>query len=280
MLLSRAPIEAVSTRPFLAAAAARPSAQSTAVKEQLLPFTVRLVRAEDDVRKAVSVRHAAYARHVPVMAEKLVNPEPTDYEEGVAVLLAESKLDGAPLGTMRIQTNRFKALSIEQSIDLPDWLRGRPLAEATRLGVEQGHTGTFVKTVLFKAFFRYCSEAGIDFMVIAARAPLDRQYDKLMFKDIFPGAGFMPMRHGGNLPHRALCLDVGAAEQRWQEAAHPMLDFMTRTHHPDIQIGAPVAAPLPLSQPVPLVSRQPRAAQAPRTAWLGTPQSIYAALAA
>lgn len=218
---------------------ARRVSASAAMKEERLPFTVRLVRSESDVRKAVHVRHAAYARHVPAMAEKLIHPEATDFEDGVAVLLAESKLDASPLGTMRIQTNRFKNLSIEQSIDLPDWLKGRPLAEATRLGVEQGRTGSFVKTILFKAFFRYCIESDIEWMVIAARSPLDRQYDQLLFTDIFPGAGFMPMRHGGNLPHRALCFDVRNAASRWEEAGHPMLDFMTRTHHPDIDVGAP-----------------------------------------
>lgn len=250
MLLSRAPIDAVLTRLPFAAAAPHASAPAAGLKEELLPFTVRLVREEDDVRKAVSVRHAAYARHVPVMAEKLVNPEATDFEDGVAVLLAESKLDGAPLGTMRIQTNRCKALSIEQSIELPGWLKGRPLAEATRLGVEQGRTGTFVKTVLFKAFYRYCVEQGIDYMVIAARAPLDRQYDKLMFSDIFPGAGFMPMRHGGNLPHRALNFDVRTAEQRWAAAAHPMFDFIFRTRHADIDLRAPQQAATIAREPV------------------------------
>ena len=252
MLLSRTPNDAVPARVPFAAVAAQAFAPAAGMKEELLPFTVRLVREQDDVRKAVSVRHAAYARHVPVMAEKLLHPEASDFEDGVAVLLAESKLDGAPLGTMRIQTNRFKALSIEQSIDLPDWLRGRPLAEASRLGVELGRTGTFVKTVLFKAFYRYCVEQGIDYMVIAARAPLDRQYDKLLFSDIFPGAGFMPMRHGGNLPHRALSFEVRTAEQRWAAAAHPMLDFMTRTRHADIAVGMP-------RQSVPLPGRAPSA---------------------
>ena len=212
--------------------------QREEIKEELLPFTVRLVTAEADVQKAVRVRHSAYARHVPLMAEKLRLPEATDFEDGVAVLLAESKVDGSPLGTMRIQTNRFKPLSIEQSIDLPDWLQDRPLAEATRLGVEQGRSGTFVKIVLFKAFYLYCLAAKIDYMVIAARSPLDRQYDQLLFSDIYPERGFMPMSHGGNIPHRALCFDVAGAEQRWETAAHPMLSFMTRTRHSDIQFGS------------------------------------------
>lgn len=243
-----------------AAAPASRIATSPSMREEFLPFTVRLVRDENDVRKAVQVRHSAYARHVPVMAEKLINPEPTDYEDGVAVLLAESKLDGSPLGTMRIQTNRFKSLSIEQSIELPDYLKGRPLAEATRLGVELGRTGTFVKTVLFKAFFRYCVESGIEWMVIAARSPLDRQYDQLMFTDVFPGTGFIPMRHGGNLPHRALCLEVSTAEARWKATAHPMLDFMTRTHHPDINVavaGSNLRIPHVAEEPLQRDSRVP-----------------------
>ena len=212
--------------------------QREEIKEELLPFTVRLVTAEADVQKAVRVRHSAYARHVPLMAEKLRLPEATDFEDGVAVLLAESKVDGSPLGTMRIQTNRFKPLSIEQSIDLPDWLQDRPLAEATRLGVEQGRMGTFVKTVLFKAFYRYCTDIGIDYMVIAARSPLDRQYDQLLFSDIYPERGFIPMRHGGNIPHRALSLEVGMVEKNWGEAGHPLFDLFFRTRHPDMALRA------------------------------------------
>lgn len=65
-------------------------------KEERLPFWVRLVRNEADLRKAVHIRHAAYARHVPDLAHQLQEPEATDYEDGVVVLLAESKLDGSP----------------------------------------------------------------------------------------------------------------------------------------------------------------------------------------
>lgn len=224
-----------SSRRLLAAAAAAPAV----LAEERLPFTIRLVSDEADVRKAVSVRHAAYARHLPGLAEKLMMPEATDFEPGVAVLLAESKLDGAPLGTMRIQTNRYKPLSIEQSVALPVWLQDRPLAEATRLGIEQGHTGALVKTVLFKAFYQYCLSTGIEWMVITARRPLDRMYERLMFSDLAPGRSYIPMRHVDNIPHRAMCLELATAAERWEEARHPMFGFMTQTQHPDIEIAAP-----------------------------------------
>ena len=118
-----------------------------------LPFTVRLVHDSEDLEKAVRIRHSAYARHLPAFAETLKVAEREDTESGVTVLLAESKLDGSALGSMRIQTNRFKPLAVEQSIELPDWMRGKSLAEATRLGVTDGKGGRLVTTVLFKSIY-------------------------------------------------------------------------------------------------------------------------------
>src|SRR4051794_36284988 len=70
-----------------------------------LPFTIRRVEDPDSLWKAVRVRHAAYARHVPEFARTLQLPEECDFEDDSVVLLAESRLDGTPLGTARIQTN-------------------------------------------------------------------------------------------------------------------------------------------------------------------------------
>ncbi|MEO8121552.1 MAG: hypothetical protein ABI606_19785 [Rhodoferax sp.] len=218
--------------------------------EERLPFTVRLVRDEDDLDKAVQIRHSAYARHLPAFAESLKSPETADADNGVVVLLAESKLDGSPLGTMRIQSNQFKPLCLEQSVELPAWLKTRPLAEATRLGVTNERGGRLVTTMLFKAFFQYCQQTGIEWMVVTGRAPVDRTYDRLLFEDVFPGRGYIPFSHVGNLPHRVMSFNVETAEARWAAAKHPLFDFIFRTHHPDLDIGgqhqpfiSPVARP-------------------------------------
>ena len=206
--------------------------------EELLPFTVRLVRDQDDLNKAVEIRHSAYARHLPGFAETLKSPERADAEDGVVVLLAESKLDGSPLGTMRIQTNEFKPLCLEQSVELPAWLKTLRLAEATRLGVTNEPGGRLVTTVLFKAFYLYCHQIGVDWMVIAGRSPIDRQYARLLFEDVFPGLGFIPLMHASNLPHRIMSSKVETAEERWAAAKHPLFNFAFRTHHPDIKLDA------------------------------------------
>ena len=206
------------------------------MNEERLPFTIRVVRSEEALHKAVAIRQAAYARHVPALAEKLRAPESYDRADGSVILLAESKLDGSPLGTMRIQTNRFADLTLEQSVELPAWLRDKSMAEATRLGIDVGRTGRVVKTTLFKAFYLYCVEANIEWMVIAGRPPLDRQYEALLFQDLYPGQ-FIPLRHANDMPHRVLAFEVGTARERWAAANHPLFDFVFRTHHPDLDLG-------------------------------------------
>jgi hypothetical protein len=203
---------------------------------ELMPFTIRIARSEGEIEKAVRVRHAAYSRHVPTFAERLKSAEEYDYDQGSIVLLAESKLDGSPLGTMRIQTNRYQRLALEGTVALPDWLQGRSLAEATRLGVSEGKMGRVVKAMLFKAYFFYCLATDVDWMVICARSPLDRQYDALLFQDVYPDQGFIPMDHIGGIAHRLMAFEMKTAYDRWLNAGHPLFNFFCRTIHPDIQL--------------------------------------------
>lgn len=202
--------------------------------EERLPFTVRLVLNQEDLKKAVHIRQSAYARHLPELAEKLKLPETLDAEPGVVVLLAESKVDGVPLGTMRIQTNQYAPLLLEQSLDLPEWLKFRTLAEATRLGISLNGTGRLVKTALFKSYYQYCKDNDIEWMVIAGRSPIDRQYERLMFEDVYPDLGYIPLRHADNMPHRVMALEVAAVEPKWRIAHHALYQFFFHTTHPDI----------------------------------------------
>ncbi len=213
--------------------------QGGSLKVERLAFVVRPVRNDEDLAKAIFVRHAAYARHMPEFAEQLRRAESIDSEPGVVLLLAESKLDGAALGTLRIQSNAHAPLKVEQSVTLPRWLRDRPLVEVSRLGIVGGSVGRLVKTVLIKAAFQYCEQDGIDWALVAARAPLDRQYEQLLFEDLYPEQGFIPMRHGNNVPHRVMGFEIETGKQRWSDANHPLLDFFCTMAHPDINLHMP-----------------------------------------
>lgn len=214
----------------------RNDCQSVPMTVERLPFTVRVVGSEAQLRKAVAIRQAAYARHVPALAEQLREPEPNDHDDDSLVLLAESRMDGSPVGTMRIQTNRRRGLAVERSVTLPPWLQNASMAEATRLGIAEGSAGRVVKIVLCKAFYHYCLAADIEWMVIAARAPLDRTYEAALFKDVYPGQYF-PLRHANNIPHRVLAFEVGTAAERWAAVNHPLSKFMVHTRHPDIDLS-------------------------------------------
>ena len=230
------------------------SKQAADLPSERLPFTIRRVSGEDSLRKAVELRCAAYARHVPEFARTLALPEACDYEEDTVVLIAESKLDGTALGTARIRTNLYHSLHIEDSVELPDWLQGRRLGEVERLGVAEGRIGHVVKVALVKAFFAYFEQEGIEWAVIAGRSPVDRQYEQLMFSDVFGEKEMVPLRHAGNIPHRVMAFEIATGEARWRAAKHPMLKFFRETHHPDIDVGKP------------LVRREARALQMPQRA--------------
>lgn len=205
-------------------------------KVERLPFTIRVVQSESDLFKAIRVRHTAYSRHLPELGDMLKEPEALDYDNDVAVLLAESKLDGSPLGTARIQANAAHPLCVEQSIALPAYMQGQPLAEVTRLGVETGRIGRLVKVALVKASFMYCERHGIRWAIAAGRAPIDQQYEALLFSDLYPGQGFVPLQHAGNIPHRVMAFEIGTGHARWTAAKHPLLDFFSHTDHPDISV--------------------------------------------
>lgn len=222
-------------------------ALSGAARVERLPFTIRIVQGESELLKAIRVRHTAYARHLPELGEALREPEAMDFDADAVILLAQSKLDGSPLGTARIQTNAFRPLSVERSIDLPAHMQGRRLAEVTRLGIETGRMGRVVKIALVKACFMYCERYGIEWAIAAGRSPIDQQYEALLFSDLYPEHGFVPLQHAGKIPHRIMAFEICTGHARWAEAHHPLLDFFSNTEHPDISIDcrksvAPMAA--------------------------------------
>ncbi len=218
------------------------SAAKQAMPTERLPFTIRRVETEDSLRKAVGIRHAAYARHVPEFARSLEAPEACDYADDTVVLIAESKLDGSAIGTARIQTNLHGQLHIEESVELPEWLQGRRLAEVTRLGVSEGRIGHVVKIALIKACFEYCEQNGIDYAVVTGRRPIDRHYEQLLFSDVLENKEMVPLRHVGGIPHRVMAFEIATGEQRWAAARHPLLGYFRHTHHPDIDIAPRVPA--------------------------------------
>lgn len=205
-----------------------------------LPFTVRIVRTDEQLERAVRIRAEAYSRHLPKLGEILEIPEIIDRDPNSIVFLAEAKNDGEALGTIRIQTNFSSPISLETSIPLPDIFRGRPLAGVSRLAVKAGSRGRLVKLALFKALHRYCLAKQVEWILIGARPPLDQTYLDLGFSDVFDDAVPRPLATAAGVPHRILCFEVFTAERRWFELSHPLYLFMGQRFHQDIEIFSSV----------------------------------------
>lgn len=58
-----------------------------------------------------------------------------------------------------------------------------------------------------------------------------------MFEDMFPDAGYIPLAHMDNVPHRMLGFEIESGQARWTQAKHPLLKFFCHTLHPDISVS-------------------------------------------
>ena len=203
-----------------------------------LGFAVRLAGSEQDFHDACAVRAIAYGHHDPDLGPAFGDVEPLDRADGTVVLLCRDQATGACSGTARIQVSGFGPLTIESSLRLPDWLRGRPRAQISRLAVIPGASNV-VKLLLMKASYQYCLAAQVRWMVIGARsAALIRNYRSLGFKDVFEPGSWIPLSSAGGLPHQILALDVAGAKAAWQGTRNRLLGFMTETVHADVQLIA------------------------------------------
>lgn len=178
-----------------------------------LPVTIRVAHCETDLRKVLAVRAAAAGG----AGAKAADPAPETWDErpNATLLLAESRVDGEPLGSLRIiLAGERGRLAVQDRIDLPAVLKADSIAEASRLAVRPGRNATLVRLMLWKAFHRYCLAAQADTMLIAVREPADRQYEWLGFRD--PQSG--PIRFApdgrGAATHRLMVLGVFEARER------------------------------------------------------------------
>jgi hypothetical protein len=204
-------------------------------RTESLAFRVRLATSTADIVRAVAVRSSAYGRHVPAVGAVLRVPEPDDSRNDVLLVIAESKLDRAVLGSIRLQPNFHQPLRLQTDVTLPDKLTGRPLVEFMRLTVTHGLPGRLVMAALAKASFEICHRTGVEYILVAGRQPVSLMYESMQFDDLL-GGGTVNLSYAAGLPHGIYCLPVRDADRRWRTAAHSLYPFMAHTEHPDIEI--------------------------------------------
>lgn len=214
----------------------RAQSEVTRPEATSLTFTIRIVRTEEHLVKAVEIRAQSYGRHHPEVAEQLKSAEIADRAPFSLVLLAESKADGTALGTLRIETNARGMLPVEQLLPAESPFSSKTIAFVTRLAVKGGFESSLVKLTLFKALHRYCLACQIDWIVVTARPPMDRQYLRLGFLDVYDEDTLVPIGWSNGIPMRLMALDTVSCEREWHRQAHPLYKFMFQDYCPDITI--------------------------------------------
>lgn len=209
---------------------------STRLNAKALPFTVKIVRNEEQLHRAVGIRAEAYSRHWPNLSSILQEPEAQDRDPNSLIFLAESKDNGDAVGTMRIDTNLHGDLLICSDPNVPEFLKNEPLAYVTRLGVKQGSTGPLAKLLMFKALCRYCIAKQISWILVGVRPPGDRDYQRLGFIDIIDGGKPVPIVSSAGTPVRLMAFEIMTSERSWKESGNPLYSFMFQDYHPDIEI--------------------------------------------
>ena len=199
-----------------------------------LPVAIRVAATAADLRQVVAVRAEASGSPTPAATNA---PETWDQRPNATLLLAESR-DAQALGSLRVLASERGRLMVEERVELPPALKGRSLAEASRLVVKPGRNATLVRLMLWKAFHRYCLAAQVDTMLIAVREPAARQYEWLGFRDALP-VRFSPDGRGA-ATHRLMMLGVFEAHERSLRDDHPLHDFFFVERHPEIDLLAAV----------------------------------------
>lgn len=204
-----------------------------------LSFTLRAVAIREDLAKVCSVRADGYGHHSSAIREHMAQPDAIDLNPWTVVFLCEDKQTGAPIGTMRVQSNTRGGVQveIEKYLALPNWIQDSGRAELSRLVILPG-VDPLVKPALWKAGYMHCMASSVHWLVIGARKPgLMKQYQHLGARDMYEDQRLIPLGHGWNLPHRIFVLNIASAEQNWYVSSHRLLRFMVETKHPDIDIG-------------------------------------------
>jgi hypothetical protein len=200
-----------------------------------LPFVIRLASSEQDLLDLVGLRARTYIRHNAPAAKLVGTPEEQDRRGDALLLIARSKLDGTPVGSVRVQTRVSRPLLVESAMRLPeDVARSSPI-ELMRGSITNGTAGRMVSAAFGKATFLLCREMGFSHVIVTCREPVNLMYRAYQFDELLSGE-LIHLPYSPGARHKVLCLPMVGATERWRSDNKPLFDFMMNVDHPDIQV--------------------------------------------
>ena len=201
-----------------------------------LPFYVVPVSTASTIASIAEQRSTQYRNHYGDFSLSLKNPEPEDFHPDALLIAAISKDNSNILGSFRLEKNILadeKINLIEKHAKLK--ISGNS-AFVSRLVVMKTDEQLRVRNALFKFLHRYCFSNQIENIIVAAKPPLDKIYQRLGFKPALELDQLIPSEWSGNHITRVLYLNTVDVVVDWRINNHGLYGFMANTYHPDLKI--------------------------------------------
>jgi hypothetical protein len=213
-----------------------------------LDFKVRLLRDDQKLKSAMQLRKAVFTRHhssaIGEHLASLDSHDKKDTQSGSTLFIAEAKADGAIVGSVRIQTNAHRPLSVEHEVPLPKIMRGRHLAMLSRMSIASGNAGKDVFLGLGKAIYLYCVAKQIHTVFLSTPVnSLNRMYPRFAWKNISDVHEKYSFQNDPGLEFSVFYWDIATLKVCMKTgAANRVYDFIFEKYHPDVEVFTSVAS--------------------------------------
>lgn len=206
---------------------------------ELLPFIVRTANSDEDFAALCDLRAAAYARHdyLPGVADRLLEIDETDLRS--TLLVAESKADGAIVGTIRVNSSLRGTTPIPPQMPNVEF-EGDSFTYVDRFAAQQGPLADIVALALIKAQWFCAYHEGVDWILAAALPALARRYRMVGLRTL-AGAerGRFHIPHLHSKAYEAVGERLAGMPGNLRRAAPFLVPFFLDKDHPDILIDKP-----------------------------------------
>jgi hypothetical protein len=207
------------------------------LRTEALPFSVEVVTSPGLINCIAAQRSVEYRSHYGEFALSLKTPEPDDTHPDALLVAAISTEDSSILGSFRLERDSLAEEKIAIIEKHGQFTISGKSALVSRLFVSKTIGQVKVRNTLFKFLHRYCFSMQIQNILVAAKPPLDKIYQRLGFKPALESDQLIPNEWSGNHKTRIMYLDTVEVVVDWHRNRHDLYDFMATSFHPNIKIN-------------------------------------------
>jgi hypothetical protein len=204
-----------------------------------LVYRVRLARTVNDIRRAISIRPEKYAKHDPSHLIELIGAEKEDVSPASIVIIAEDISDNSILGTFRLEGNFVSPILEEEIPGLAKFIPIGRLVSISRLVVVSPYSRAEIKFALFKAAVKLCQALQVNWIIVSALPPMDRQFGAVLpFRHLMPNGHTFHRPDNTSAEFCLMGLDIANAENLMSKQDPLLAKYFFYDFTPEIEVFA------------------------------------------